>query len=155
MPYWKYRKDIRMKILVINGPNINMLGIREPNIYGKQTFHDLLDLLAKSAKDLGVEIQQFQSNHEGALVDEIQAAYGVFDGIVINPAAYTHTSVAILDALKSVAIPAVEVHISDVDSREAFRQISYAGLACEKTIKGQGLDGYKQAIAYLVNKYRK
>lgn len=155
MPYWKYRKDIRMKILVINGPNINMLGIREPNIYGKQTFHDLLDLLAKTAKDLGVEIQQFQSNHEGALVDEIQAAYGVFDGIVINPAAYTHTSVAILDALKSVAIPAVEVHISDVDSREAFRQISYAGLACEKTIKGQGLDGYKQAIAYLVNKYRK
>ena len=144
-----------MKILVINGPNINMLGIREPNIYGKQTFHDLLDLLAKTAKDLGVEIQQFQSNHEGALVDEIQAAYGVFDGIVINPAAYTHTSVAILDALKSVAIPAVEVHISDVDSREAFRQISYAGLACEKTIKGQGLDGYKQAIAYLVNKYRK
>ena len=142
-----------MKILVINGPNINMLGIREPNIYGKQTFHDLLDLLAKTAKDLGVEIQQFQSNHEGALVDEIQAAYGVFDGIVINPAAYTHTSVAILDALKSVAIPAVEVHISDVDSREAFRQISYAGLACEKTIKGQGLDGYRQAICYLVDKY--
>lgn len=155
MLYWKYRKDIRMKILVINGPNINMLGIREPNIYGKQTFQDLLDLLKQTAMDLGIEIQQFQSNHEGALVDEIQAAYGVFDGIVINPAAYTHTSVAILDALKSVAIPAVEVHISDVDSREAFRQISYAGLACEKTIKGQGLDGYKQAIAYLVNKYRK
>ena len=142
-----------MKILVINGPNINMLGIREPNIYGKQTFTDLLDLLEQTAKDLCVEIQQFQSNHEGALVDKIQAAYGEFDGIVINPAAYTHTSVAILDALKSVAIPAVEVHISDVDSRESFRQISYAGLACEKTIKGQGLDGYRQAISYLVDTY--
>lgn len=142
-----------MKILVINGPNINMLGIREPNIYGKQTFNDLLSLLEQTAKDLNIEIQQFQSNHEGALVDKIQSAYGVFDGIVINPAAYTHTSVAILDALKSVAIPAVEVHISDVDSRESFRQISYAGLACEKTIKGQGLDGYRQAISYLVDKY--
>lgn len=144
-----------MKILVINGPNINMLGIREPNIYGKQTFQDLLELLEHTANNLGIEIEQFQSNHEGALVDKIQSAYGVFDGIVINPAAYTHTSVAILDALKSVAIPAVEVHISDVDSREAFRQISYAGLACEKTIKGQGLDGYRQAIDYLVNKYSK
>ena len=143
-----------MKILVINGPNINMLGIREPNIYGKQTFHDLLHLLAQTADNLGIEIEQFQSNHEGALVDKIQSAYGVFDGIVINPAAYTHTSVAILDALKSVAIPAVEVHISDVDSREAFRQISYAGLACEKTIKGQGLDGYRQAITYLFDKYK-
>lgn len=142
-----------MKILVINGPNINMLGIREPNIYGKQTFNDLLNLLEQTAKDLNIEIQQFQSNHEGALVDKIQSAYGVFDGIVINPAAYTHTSVAILDALKSVAIPAVEVHISDVDSRESFRQISYAGLACEKTIKGQGLDGYRQAISYLVDTY--
>lgn len=142
-----------MKILVINGPNINMLGIREPNIYGKQTFNDLLSLLEQTAKDLNIEIQQFQSNHEGALVDKIQSAYGVFDGIVINPAAYTHTSVAILDALKSVAIPTVEVHISDVDSRESFRQISYAGLACEKTIKGQGLDGYRQAISYLVDKY--
>lgn len=144
-----------MKILVINGPNINMLGIREPNIYGKNTFDDLLDLLAQTADSLGIEIEQFQSNHEGALVDKIQSAYEIFDGIVINPAAYTHTSVAILDALKSVAIPAVEVHISDVDSREAFRQISYAGLACKKTIKGQGLDGYRQAIDYLVNKYSK
>ena len=143
-----------MKILVINGPNINMLGIREPNIYGKQTFKDLLDLLKQTADNLGIEIEQFQSNHEGALVDKIQSAYEVFDGIVINPAAYTHTSVAILDALKSVAIPAVEVHISDVDSREAFRQISYAGLACEKTIKGQGLDGYRQAITYLFDKYK-
>jgi len=138
-----------MKILVINGPNINMLGIREPGIYGKNTFSDLLALLEKAAQTYNVEIEQFQSNHEGTLVDKIQEAYGNIDGIVINPAAYTHTSVAILDALKSVAIPAVEVHISDVDSREAFRQISYAGLACIKTIKGQGLDGYRQAIEFL------
>ena len=142
-----------MKILVLNGPNINMLGIREPGIYGKQTFSDLLDLINQTAKETGIEIDQYQSNHEGALVDKIQAAYGNYDGIVINPAAYTHTSVAILDALKSVSIPAVEVHISDVDSREAFRQISYAGMYCEKTIKGQGLDGYRQAITYLAEKY--
>lgn len=142
-----------MKILVLNGPNINMLGIREPGIYGKQTFQDLLDLLAQTANELGIELEQFQSNHEGDLVDKIQQAYGIVDGIVINPAAYTHTSVAILDALKAVAIPAVEVHISDVDSREAFRQISYPGLACEKTIKGQGLDGYRQAISYLKERY--
>ena len=138
-----------MKILVINGPNLNMLGIREPGIYGKQTFAELLNLLQKWAKDEDIELEQFQSNHEGALVDKIQAAYGQFDGIVINPAAYTHTSVAILDALKAVAIPAVEVHISDVDVREPFRQISYAGLACVKTIKGQGFDSYRQAILYL------
>lgn len=144
-----------MKILVLNGPNINMLGIREPGIYGKQTFADLLALLDKTSADLSVEIEQYQSNHEGDLVDKIQQAYGIADGIVINPAAYTHTSVAILDALKSVSIPAVEVHISDVDSREAFRQISYAGLACERTIKGQGLDGYRQAILYLKEKYCK
>lgn len=144
-----------MKILVMNGPNINMLGIREPGIYGKQTFADLLKLLEKTAADTGIVIDQYQSNHEGDLVDKIQAAYGNYDGIVINPAAYTHTSVAILDALKSVSIPAVEVHISDVDSREGFRQISYAGLACEKTIKGQGLDGYRQAIVYLAEKYGK
>jgi 3-dehydroquinate dehydratase-2 len=143
-----------MKILVINGPNINMLGIREPNIYGKQTFQDLLALLTDTAIKEGLEIEQFQSNHEGDLVDKIQEALGCFDGIVINPAAYTHTSVAILDALKSVSIPAVEVHISDVDSREAFRQVSYTGLYCEKTIKGQGLDGYRQAILYLKNKYK-
>lgn len=142
-----------MKILVINGPNINMLGIREPDIYGKQTFSDLLSLLEKTAAEENLEITQFQSNHEGQIVDTIQAAYGVFDGIVINPAAYTHTSVAILDALKAVSIPAVEVHISKVDSREAFRQISYAGMYCEKTIKGQGLDGYRQAILYLKEKY--
>ena len=138
-----------MKILVINGPNINMLGIREPGIYGKQTFADLLSLLKTTAVKEGIEIEQFQSNHEGDLVDRIQQAYSVFDGIVINPAAYTHTSIAILDALKSVSIPTVEVHISDVDAREPFRQISYAGMACVKTIKGQGLDGYRQAILYL------
>ena len=138
-----------MKILVINGPNINMLGIREPKIYGKQTFNDLLALLEQVAIAEDVTVEQFQSNHEGDIVDKIQAAYGVFDGIVINPAAYTHPSVAILDALKAVAIPAVEVHISDVDSREPFRQISYPGMACKKTIKGQGLDGYRQAILYL------
>lgn len=142
-----------MKILVLNGPNINMLGIREPGIYGQQSFTDLLDLLEKTAAQLGIKVEQYQSNHEGALVDKIQEAHGIFDGIVINPAAYTHTSVAILDALKAVAIPAVEVHISDVDSREDFRQISYAGLACEKTIKGQGLDGYRQAMKYLKEKY--
>lgn len=142
-----------MKILVLNGPNINMLGIREPGIYGKNTFADLLQLLDETGKSLGIEVTQYQSNHEGDLVDKIQWCYGKIDGIVINPAAYTHTSVAILDALKAVSIPAVEVHISDVDSREAFRQISYAGKYCEKTIKGQGLDGYRQAIVYLYEKY--
>jgi 3-dehydroquinate dehydratase-2 len=142
-----------MKILVINGPNINMLGIREPGIYGKQTFADLLILIETTAQQENLEIEQFQSNHEGAIVDRIQESYGKVDGIVINPAAYTHTSVAILDALKSVSIPAVEVHISNVDAREAFRQISYPGMYCEKTIKGQGLDGYRQAILYLKTKY--
>lgn len=142
-----------MKILVINGPNINMLGIREPGIYGKQTYGDLLDLIDRTAREEGLEIEKFQSNHEGAIVDRIQESYGKIDGIVINPAAYTHTSVAILDALKSVSIPAVEVHISDVDARESFRQISYPGMYCEKTIKGQGLDGYRQAILYLKGKY--
>ena len=138
-----------MKILVINGPNINMLGIREPGIYGKNTFSDLLALLEQTAKDESIDIEQYQSNHEGCLVDKIQEAYGRFDGIVINPAAYTHTSVAILDSLKAVSIPAVEVHISDVDAREPFRQISYAGMACLKTIKGHGLEGYREAILYL------
>lgn len=142
-----------MKLLVINGPNINMLGIREPGIYGKNSYSDLLALIDKTGKDAGISIDHIQSNHEGTIVDTIQAAYGEYDGIVINPAAYTHTSVAILDALKAVSIPAVEVHISDVDSREAFRQISYAGMYCEKTIKGQGIDGYRQAILYLQEKY--
>lgn len=138
-----------MKILVINGPNLNMLGIREPGIYGKSSFADLLSLLEDTAQELGIAVEQYQSNHEGDLVDKIQWAYGKVDGIVINPAAYTHTSVAILDALKAVSIPAVEVHISDVDARESFRQISYAGLACCKTIKGHGLEGYREAIIYL------
>ena len=142
-----------MKILVINGPNINMLGIREPAIYGKQTFQDLVSLLEKTAIDLKITMEHFQSNHEGCIVDKIQQAYGQFDAIVINPAAYTHTSIAILDALKAVAIPAVEVHISNVDEREAFRQVSYPGMYCEKTIKGQGLDGYCQAMQYLKDKY--
>lgn len=138
-----------MKILVINGPNINMLGIREPGIYGKSTFSDLLKLIEEIAVELNLEIEQFQSNHEGDIVDKIQWSYGKVDGIVINPAAYTHTSIAILDALKSVSIPTVEVHISDVDSRESFRQISYPGMACCKTIKGHGLNGYREAIVYL------
>ena len=138
-----------MRILVLNGPNINMLGIREPGIYGKCTFADLLTLLEQTAQVEGIEIEQFQSNHEGCLVDKIQEAYGKFDGIVINPAAYTHTSVAILDALKAVGIPAVEVHISDVSQREDFRQLSYARLACCKTIMGHGLEGYREAILYL------
>lgn len=144
-----------MKILVINGPNINMIGIREPSVYGKQTFNDLLSLLESTGRELNIVIEQYQSNHEGDIVDKIQAARGNTDAIVINPAAYTHTSIAILDALKAVSIPAVEVHISDVAAREAFRQISYAGMACELTIKGQGLDGYRQAIIYLKEKYGK
>ena len=138
-----------MKILVLNGPNINMLGIREPDVYGKNTFADLLALLERTAAEEGIEIEQYQSNHEGCLVDKIQESYGTVDGIVINPAAYTHTSIAILDALKAVAIPAVEVHISDVDAREPFRRISYAGMACCKTIKGHGLEGYREAILHL------
>lgn len=135
-----------MKILVINGPNLNMLGIREPDIYGKNTYSDLCNLITDYAVQKGVEIKLFQSNHEGALVDEIQAAYGIFDGIVINPAAYTHTSIAILDAVKSVGIPTVEVHISAVEAREDFRQISYIRQACIKTITGLGFDGYLRAI---------
>ena len=138
-----------MKLLIINGPNLNLLGLREPDIYGSKNYSALCDYIGKTCEAEGIEYKLFQSNHEGAIVDEIQAAYGIFDGIVINPAAYTHTSVAILDALKAVAIPAVEVHISKVDEREPFRQISYAGLACIKTIKGQGFDGYRQAILYL------
>ena len=144
-----------MKILVINGPNLNMLGIREKNIYGAETYEDLKALIEKTFAEQGIEGEIYQSTHEGALVDRIQQAY--FDGtdaIVINPAAYTHTSVAILDALKAVSLPAVEVHISDVKEREDFRQISYAGKACEKTIMGKGFLGYVEAIAYLVEKYK-
>ena len=143
-----------MRILVINGPNINMLGVREPEIYGKQSFKALLELLDSTADAFGIVIEQFQSNHEGVIVDKIQDAYGKFDGIVINPAAYTHTSIAILDALKAISLPCVEVHISDVDSREPFRRISYISSACEMTIKGHGINGYSEAIEYLVSKYK-
>ena len=138
-----------MTFLIINGPNLNMLGLREPDIYGKQDYAALCDLCRATCQENGIKAQLYQSNHEGAIVDAIQAAYGKVDGIVINPAAYTHTSIAILDALKAVAIPAVEVHISDVKAREDFRQISYAGKACVKTIMGQGLDGYRQAMVFL------
>ena len=138
-----------MKFLIINGPNLNLLGLREPDIYGRKTYADLCAMAEDCCASLGVGCECFQSNHEGAIVDKIQAAYGVFDGIVINPAAYTHTSVAILDALKAVAIPAVEVHISDPMTRESFRQISYAGMACFATYKGLGLDGYCEAIRRL------
>ena len=139
-----------MKILVINGPNLNMLGIREPDIYGKSTYADLCDMINDYAKQNDAEVKIFQSNHEGDLVDEIQAAYNQFDGIVINPAAYTHTSVAILDAVKSVGIPTVEVHISAVETREDFRQISFVRKACIKTITGLGFDGYLRAIDTLI-----
>ena len=142
-----------MKILVINGPNINMLGIREPGIYGSQNYETLLCDIEQWANELNCEVECFQSNHEGVIVDKIQEALGIFDGIVINPAAYTHTSIAILDALKAVSIPSVEVHISDVSKRETFRHVSYAGMACEKTFKGFGLDGYRQAILYLKERY--
>lgn len=139
-----------MKILVINGPNLNMLGIREPGIYGSSTFADLLALLEQTAKEENLEIQQYQSNHEGDLVDKIQWAYGKIDGIVINPAAYTHTSVAIADAVKGVGIPTVEVHISEVSQREAFRQVSYIRDVALQTVTGQGLKGYNQALDILV-----
>ena len=138
-----------MKILVINGPNINMLGIREPEHYGKETYSDLTKKIRNHCKSKNIEVEIFQSNHEGDLVDEIQKAYGDADGIVINPGAYTHTSIAILDAVKSVNIPTVEVHISKVEEREDFRQISYVRLACVKTITGHGTDGYLEAIDYL------
>ena len=138
-----------MNILVLNGPNLNLLGLREPEIYGRQTYADLSAFVEACAKELDVKVKLFQSNHEGALVDEIQASYGNFDAIVINPAAYTHTIVAILDALKAVALPAVEVHLSDVSKRESFRQISYPGMACLKTYMGLGFEGYRQAILFL------
>ena len=139
-----------MKILVINGPNINMLGIREPGIYGKNTYADLCAMIRDHADKRGVDITLYQSNHEGDLVDSIQQAYGTQDAIVINPAAYTHTSVALLDALKAVSLPAVEVHISDPDTREDFRRVSYVRSACVKTIAGHGLNGYLEAIDYLL-----
>ena len=144
-----------MKFLVINGPNINMLGIREPHLYGSQNYESLKKKIVEYAENKGVDVELYQSNHEGDIVDKIQQAYGSVDAIVINPAAYTHTSVAILDALKSVSIPTVEVHISDVSKREDFRQISYVRLYCEKTIVGHGFDGYTEAMEYLIEKYGK
>ena len=138
-----------MKLLVINGPNLNLLGLREPAIYGSQNYESLLALIRTACDAEGIEVGFVQSNHEGTIVDAIQAAYGVYDGIIINPAAYTHTSIAILDALKAVAIPAVEVHISDVDSRDPFRQVSYAGMACVKPYKGLGFQGYVEAVKFL------
>ena len=140
-----------MKILVINGPNLNMLGIRQPEIYGRDTYDSLLDMLRAEAKALGVSVSFYQSNHEGALVDAIQSACGRMDGIVMNPAAYTHTSVALLDALKAVELPAVEVHISDVSRREDFRQVSYVRLACCKTFAGHGFAGYRMAAEHLLS----
>ena len=142
-----------MKILVINGPNINMLGIREPGIYGKDNFNTLCETVKSYSEENGIEVKLFQSNHEGALIDEIQAAYGVFDGIVINPGAYTHTSIALLDAVKAVSIPTVEVHISDVASREVFRQKSYIRAACVRTICGHGIKGYTEAMEFLKDNY--
>ena len=138
-----------MKLLIINGPNLNLLGLREPAIYGTKNYAALVEFCESACREAGFDCEVFQSNHEGAIVDKIQATYGVFDGIVINPAAYTHTSVAILDALKAVAIPAVEVHISAVETREDFRQVSYARLACFATITGEGLQGYAHALELL------
>jgi len=140
-------------ILVINGPNINMLGIREPEIYGNETYEDLLQMIRETGEEIGVEIETFQSNHEGAIVDRIQEAYRNADGIVINPAGYTHTSVAIPDAIKAVGIPTVEVHISDIDSREAFRQHSFVSPVAVKTIKGKGFEGYVEAVRFLAQSF--
>ena len=139
-----------MKILVMNGPNLNMLGIREPDIYGKSTYADLCALVEAHAKEIGAEVEIYQSNYEGDLVTKIQQALGVFDGIVINPAAYTHTSVAILDALKAVGIPTVEVHLSDINEREEFRRFSYVSMVAKKTICGLGFKGYRKALEYFV-----
>ncbi len=138
-----------MKLLILNGPNLNLLGLREPELYGTQDYAALLRYLRSSADALGCQIDVRQSNHEGTLVDWIQEAYGVFDGIILNPAAYTHTSVAILDALKAVALPAVEVHLTAISEREPFRRISYTALACEKSFEGQGFAGYRLAMEYL------
>ena len=138
-----------MKILVINGPNLNLLGLREPALYGARNFSALQDFIRSSAAAIGVEVELFQSNHEGAIVDKIQAAYGLFDAILINPAAYTHTSVAILDALKAVALPTVEVHLTDISTREDFRRFSFVSLYAQKTICGKGFEGYKEGLEYL------
>ena len=143
-----------MKILVINGPNLNMLGIREPDLYGRETYADLVRKIEDHATAMGIEVKCLQSNHEGDLVDYIQSAYGAFDGIVINPGAYTHTSVAILDAVKAVSVPTVEVHISKVDEREDFRRVSYVRAACVATVAGHGTDGYLEAMDLLIKKHK-
>ncbi|MCI8609066.1 MAG: type II 3-dehydroquinate dehydratase [Firmicutes bacterium] len=142
-----------MKILIINGPNLNMVGIREPQLYGSRTYENLVASIETWARELSLEVEIYQSNHEGEIVTKIQEAYQVFDGIVINAAAYTHTSVAILDALKAVAIPTVEVHLTDINSREPFRKVSYVSMAAERTICGKGFEGYHEALSYLVEKY--
>ena len=143
-----------MKLLIINGPNLNLLGLREPEIYGGQDYHALERFILDACREVGAEAALFQSNHEGAIVDAIQDADGKYDGIVINPAAYSHTSIAILDALKAVPLPAVEVHLSDLAKRESFRQISYAGMACLKSFAGLGFEGYRQAVLFLAEYLR-
>ena len=147
----KSNEELMKKILVINGPNLNLLGLREPALYGAQNFAALQASIREWAAALGLDVELYQSNHEGDIVDKIQAAYGVFDGILINPAAYTHTSVAILDALKAVSLPTVEVHLTDISTREEFRRFSYVSLYAQKTICGKGFDGYKEGLEYLAD----
>jgi 3-dehydroquinate dehydratase-2 len=147
----KSNEELMKKILVINGPNLNLLGLREPALYGAKNFTALQTSIREWAEALGLDVELFQSNHEGEIVDKIQAAYGVFDGILINPAAYTHTSVAILDALKAVSLPTVEVHLTDISTREEFRRFSYVSLYAQKTICGKGFDGYKEGLEYLAD----
>ena len=144
-----------MKLLILNGPNLNMLGIREKHLYGAQTYEDLQLHILKKARELEIDVEIYQSNHEGDLVDKIQSAYGKMDGIIINPAAYTHTSVAILDALKAVNLPAAEVHLTDITKREAFRQISYAGMACQAHFMGLGFEGYGKALEWMKEQFEK
>ncbi len=148
-----YNNILIMKVFVINGPNLNMLGLRKPALYGTGNFAALQDFIRSAAAEFGIEVELFQSNHEGAIVDAIQGAYGCFDAILINPAAYTHTSVAILDALKAVALPCVEVHLTDISTREKFRQFSFVSLYAEHTVCGQGFEGYRQGLLYLKEKY--
>lgn len=148
---YKSNEELMKKILVINGPNLNLLGLREPALYGAKNFTALQTSIREWAEALGLDVELFQSNHEGEIVDKIQAAYGVFDGILINPAAYTHTSVAILDALKAVSLPTVEVHLTDISTREEFRRFSYVSLYAQKTICGKGFDGYKEGLEYLAD----
>jgi 3-dehydroquinate dehydratase-2 len=147
----KSNEELMKKILVINGPNLNLLGLREPTLYGAKNFTALQTSIREWAEALGLDVELFQSNHEGEIVDKIQAAYGVFDGILINPAAYTHTSVAILDALKAVSLPTVEVHLTDISTREEFRRFSFVSLYAQKTICGKGFDGYKEGLEYLAD----